>query len=98
VCPRCRSYDWDTLEASGRGEVYSYTVNHHPKVPAFDYPLLVALIALEEGPRLVSNLIGVDPADVTVGMPVEVDFVEYDPELTLPVFRPAAPAAEKADR
>ena len=87
MCPQCHSFEWDTVEASGRGTVYSFVVNHYPQVPAFDYPLVVALIELEEGTRLVSDLVGVDPADVQVGLPVQVEFVEFDPELTLPQFR-----------
>jgi uncharacterized OB-fold protein len=88
MCPHCRSLEWDTVVASGRGLVYSYVINHHPQVPAFDYPLAVGLIELEEGTRLVSDLVGVDPGAVHVGMAVEVDFVAFDDELTLPVFRP----------
>jgi uncharacterized OB-fold protein/acyl dehydratase len=89
MCPYCRSLEWDTLASAGRGTVYSYVVNHHPQVGAFDYPLPVALVELEEGTRLVSNLVAVEVADVRVGMPVEVEFVAFDEELTLPVFRPA---------
>ena len=63
-------------------------VIHHPQVPAFDYPLVVALVELEEGTRLVSDLVDVAPEDVRVGMPVEVQFVACDPDLTLPLFRP----------
>lgn len=88
ACNRCGSYEWDTVEASGRGRVYSFVVNHYPQVPAFDYPLAVALIELEEGTRLVSNVIGCDPADVHIGMPVQAEFVQFDEELTLPQFRP----------
>ena len=88
VCPACRSYDWDTVEASGRGTVYSYVVNHYPQVPAFDYPLPVGLIELEEGTRLVANLVGIDPGDVSVGMPVAVEWQDHDPDLSLPAFRP----------
>lgn len=90
MCPRCQSLDWDTVEAGGGGTVYSYVINHHPQVPAFDYPLVIVLVELEEGTRLVSNVIDVDPADVHVGMPVEVLFEKVDDELTLPLFRPAA--------
>jgi uncharacterized OB-fold protein len=90
VCPSCHSFDWDTVEASGRGTVYSYVINHHPPFPAFDYPLAVALIELEEGTRLVSNVVGIDPEAIEVGQDVEVDFVRYDDELTLPVFRPVS--------
>jgi uncharacterized OB-fold protein/acyl dehydratase len=89
MCPRCQSLEWDTVEASGRGTVYSFVINHHPQVPSFDYPLVIALVELEEGTRLVSNVLGVDPADVHVGMPVEVTFEAVDDELTLPLFRPA---------
>jgi uncharacterized OB-fold protein len=88
MCEQCRSFDWDTVEASGRGVVYSFVVNHYPQVAAFDYPLLVGLIELAEGTRLVANIIGVEPADVSVGMAVEVEFVDHDDELTLPAFRP----------
>lgn len=88
MCPYCRSLRWDTVDASGRGTVYSYVVNHYPQVPAFDYPLVVGLIELEEGTRLVSNIIGVQPEAVRVGMPVQVEFVDFDAELTLPQFRP----------
>ena len=88
ACAACGSFDWDTLEASGRGTVYSFTVNHHPQVPAFDYPLVVGLIELEEGVRLVANVIGVEPDDVEVGLPVRVEFTVFDDELTLPQFRP----------
>ena len=88
ACPSCGSFDWDALEASGRGTVYSYTVNHHPQVPAFDYPLVVGLIELEEGVRLVANVIGIEPDDVEIGIPVQVEFTVFDDELTLPQFRP----------
>jgi uncharacterized OB-fold protein/acyl dehydratase len=90
VCPYCRSLEWNTLEASGRGSVYSFVVNHHPQIPAFDYPLAVGLIELEEGTRLVSDIVGIDPSDVKVGMLVQAEFLECDADLTLPVFRPVA--------
>jgi uncharacterized OB-fold protein/acyl dehydratase len=89
MCSVCRSLEWDTVEASGRGTVYSFVVNHHPQVAAFDYPLVVALIELEEGTRLVSNVVGVDRHEVHIGMPVEVELVAFDDELTLPQFHPA---------
>ncbi|HVV35942.1 MAG TPA: bifunctional MaoC family dehydratase N-terminal/OB-fold nucleic acid binding domain-containing protein [Acidimicrobiales bacterium] len=88
MCPACHSLEWDTVESAGRGTVYSFVVNHYPQVPAFDYPLVVAVIALDEGTRLVSNLVGVDPADVTIGMAVECEMVQFDDELTLPQFHP----------
>jgi uncharacterized OB-fold protein/acyl dehydratase len=89
MCPNCQSLEWDTVASSGRGEVYSFIVPHHPQVPMFEYPYVVAVIALEEGTRLISNVIDIDPADVEIGMAVEVRFVAVDDELTLPLFSPA---------
>jgi uncharacterized protein len=94
ACPVCQSFDWDTVEACGRGTVYSFVVNHYPQVPAFDYPLAVGLIELEEGTRLIANVTGIDPADIAIGLPVQVEFVDHDDELTLPAFRPAGPASK----
>ncbi|WP_102419840.1 Zn-ribbon domain-containing OB-fold protein [Mycobacterium sp. 4858] len=89
MCPHCRSLDWDTVESSGRGTVYSYVMPHEPKFPFFEYPYVVALVELEEGVRLVSNLTGIDPADVRTGMPVEVYYQGFDNDLVLHQFRPA---------
>ncbi|WP_436497938.1 bifunctional MaoC family dehydratase N-terminal/OB-fold nucleic acid binding domain-containing protein [Actinokineospora sp. HUAS TT18] len=88
-CPHCQSFDWDTVEASGSATLHSYVVAHHPKHPAFEYPLVIAVVDLAEGTRLVTNLVGVDAADVTIGMPLTLDWLDADPDLTLPVFRPA---------
>ena len=85
-CAHCRSFEWDTLTASGRGTIYSFVVNHYPQVPAFDYPLVVALVELEEGTRLVANVAGISPGDVAIGMPVVAGFEAFDDDLTLPVF------------
>ncbi|WP_343466778.1 bifunctional MaoC family dehydratase N-terminal/OB-fold nucleic acid binding domain-containing protein [Rhodococcus aetherivorans] len=90
MCGRCRSLEWDTVDASGRGTVYSFVVNHHPRIPGFEYPLVVATIELEEGTRLIANMTGVEPHAVEIGMAVELDWIDADAELTLPAFRPAA--------
>ena len=87
MCGECGSLEWDTVRASGRGEVFTYVVFHHPSVPAFETPYVVALIQLEEGTRLVSNVIGIPPEDVRIGMPVEVTFERVDDDLILPLFR-----------
>ena len=68
-CAVCGSYEWHAKEASGRGTVYSYVVNHYPQVPAFDYPLPIGLIELEEGTRLVADLVDVDPTRCASGCP-----------------------------
>ena len=65
------------IESSGRGTVYSYVMPHEPRFPFFDYPYIVVLVQLAEGVRLVSNLCEIDPADVTVGMPVEVFYRDF---------------------
>jgi uncharacterized OB-fold protein len=69
--------------------VHSYVVPHHPQLPMFPTPYVVVLVDLEEGTRLVSNLIDIAPEKVAVGMPVELVMVAVDDELTLPLFRPA---------
>lgn len=88
ACPHCHAFAWSALRASGRGRVFSYVVAHHPAIPPFEYPNAIALIELDEGVRLVSNLVGIDPADVTIDLPVEVEFTRVDEELVLPLFRP----------
>ncbi|UUU23370.1 bifunctional MaoC family dehydratase N-terminal/OB-fold nucleic acid binding domain-containing protein [Streptomyces sp. DSM 40750] len=95
-CNACGSPEWDTVEASGDGTVHSYVVMHHPPFPAFDPPFAVGLIELAEGVRIVSNVIGVPYDKVRIGMPVRLEFVRYDEELELPVFR-AEETAEAAD-
>jgi 3-oxo-4,17-pregnadiene-20-carboxyl-CoA hydratase alpha subunit len=89
MCPSCRSLEWDAVRASGRGTVHSFVVPHHPRLPAFPEPYVVALIDLEEGTRLVSNLVGVAPADVWIGMPVALRVSRPDGEQALPLFEAA---------
>ena len=96
VCPSCHSFEWDTLQASGRGTVYSFVVMHYPEVPPFDHPNPIGLIELEEGTRLVAQLVGVKPAEVQIGQAVEVVFNTFDGDLMLPQFRLATAAATVA--
>jgi uncharacterized OB-fold protein len=88
MCPECRSLDVETVELSGRGTLYSYALLHHPQHPAFEYPVFAALVDLEEGVRLVSNLVGVERDEIRIGMPLQVEFVETDGGHRIPVFRP----------
>jgi uncharacterized OB-fold protein len=90
MCWKCQSLEWDHVAASGKGIVYSYVVVHRPPFPGYEYPLVVAVIELEEGTRIVSNLVGIDPKDVEIGMPVKVSIENVDEELKLPLFRPAS--------
>jgi len=91
-CDHCGSYEWHPLEASGKGTVYSYVVNHHPQVPAFDYPLPLGLIELEEGTRLVAEIVDCPLEQIEVGMAVTVTWIDADDELSLPGFKPASTA------
>jgi uncharacterized OB-fold protein len=88
MCPECRSLDVEVVELSGRGVVYSYALLHHPQHPAFEYPVLAVLIDLDEGIRIVSNVVGVEPDQVRIGLPVQVEFVSTDGDHRVPVFRP----------
>ena len=91
VCPSCHSFEWDTVEASGRGTVYSFVVMHYPEVAPFDHPNPIVLVELEEGTRLISQIVGIKPADVKIGQAVQVEFNSFnDGELVLPQFRPVA--------
>ncbi|MFJ1955290.1 bifunctional MaoC family dehydratase N-terminal/OB-fold nucleic acid binding domain-containing protein [Streptomyces microflavus] len=91
-CNACAGQEWDTVEASGEGTVFSHVVMHHPSFPAFDPsgeggPYAVALIELAEGVRIVGNVTGVPYDKVRVGLPVRLEFLRADPDLELPVFR-----------
>jgi uncharacterized protein len=89
MCPACGAEKQDWIVASGQGTVFSYVVHHHPKVPGKQPPFVVALVELDEGVRMLGELIDVDPAAVEIGMPVEVALTRIDDELTLPFWRPA---------
>lgn len=82
-----KSEQTDYVVASGRGTVFSYVVHHAPKVPGRQLPFVVALVELEEGVRMLGELRGIDPADVQVGLPVQVEFEKLDDEATLPVWQ-----------
>lgn len=93
VCPHCLSADVEWFTASGRGRLHSFTVVHRGlKYPPLPTPYVLALIELDEGPRLMSNLVGIDPdpARIRCDMPVVVEWADVTAEATLPRFRPAA--------
>ena len=89
MCPVCHSLEFDMAELAGTGLVYSYAVLRHPRNPKFTYPLVTALVELDEGIRLVTNLVDVEPGDVKIGMAVRVIFVPTEHEMSIPVFTPA---------
>lgn len=90
MCSHCQSLQWMEMISSGRGRVHSYTVVHHPSTPPFDYPNAIALIELDEGVRFISQLVGVDPADIHIGMEVVARCEQVGAGLVLPLFRPAS--------
>jgi uncharacterized OB-fold protein len=76
---------------SGRGQVASFIIIHHPPIPWLEMPIVVGLVELEEGPRIASNICEIPPDMVELGMQVEVFFEPtVDATLGVPLFRPAA--------
>lgn len=98
VCPRCGSGEAAWEQVSGRGAVHSYVVVRRATHPVFapDVPYAVVLVELggTDGIRIPSRLVGVAPEAVSIGMAVEVDFVDVTPDCAVPVFRPAPAAGE----
>jgi uncharacterized OB-fold protein len=94
VCVHCGSPHVDWVEASGRGTVHTFTVIHQQGMPGWrdEVPYVAAIIDLDEGVRMTSNVIDTDPAAVSVGLPVEVAFVD-EGMYVLPRFRPASRAS-----
>jgi uncharacterized OB-fold protein len=87
-CPRCQSETLDWVESSGRGTVYSLTTVYRPQRPEFEVPYTVAIVELEEGFHMLTNLVDCAIEDRSIGMPVEVTFQKMSDEITLPMFRP----------
>ncbi len=89
-CPACASKEISVFAASGKATLYSYIINerHHP---AFDGPYSIGVVQLEEGPRMMSNIINVPqtPEALILDMPLEVTFENLDDEISLPYFQPA---------
>lgn len=90
LCTTCGSADLDWVEASGRGSVFTYTIARRATHPAFAdrVPYVIAVVELEEGPKLTTNIVGVDPDDVRIDMPVVVTYEDAD-DVSLVNFRPA---------
>jgi uncharacterized protein len=91
-CPSCGSKNVSVTKASGKGKLYSYIINHLP-TPGFTPPFAIAVIELEEGPRMMSNIVDCEqtPEALVLDMPVEVTFEKMSDEITLPMFKPAKP-------
>lgn len=91
LCSGCLSADAEWVAVSGRGEIYSFNVMHQVYHPGFAaaVPYAVVLVKLAEGPKMISNVVGIDAHAVRIGMPVRVVFEQLSDDITLPKFTPA---------
>lgn len=91
ICPKCHSgvYQWAAI--SGRGSVYTYTIIHRAPTPAYqaDAPYVIAHVTLEEGPRMIANMVGINPDDVKIGMPVHITYFHVGDGKSLFAFAPS---------
>jgi uncharacterized OB-fold protein len=92
LCPACLSAATRWVRASGRGTVYTYTVTHQNQAPGFrgELPYVLAVVELDEGVRMTTNVVGCPPDAVRIGMPVEIVYDDVTPEITLTKFRPVS--------
>jgi uncharacterized protein len=86
MCPSCGADKQDYVVASGRGTVYSFVVHHAPAVPGKTLPFVVALVELDEGVRMIAELVDVEPAAVSIDMPVRLALTKIDEDLTMPYW------------
>ena len=89
MCPECNSFEWAWVRSSGRGTVYTWTVVVRALHPAFAdaTPMAPVVVEMEEGVRLLSNMLDCPPDALKIGMPVEIAYEVVTPEVTLPRFR-----------
>ncbi|MGH7848318.1 MAG: Zn-ribbon domain-containing OB-fold protein [Candidatus Binatia bacterium] len=92
TCPKCLSTQWEWSKSSGKGKIYSFGVYHRLYHKGFeaDLPYALVVVQLDEGPRVMSNVVGCAPDKLTCDMPVEVVFDDVTEETTLYKFRPVA--------
>lgn len=91
ICPHCGSGDLAWTDVSGRATLYSFTIARKATARpwAEDVPYVIAIVELEEGPRMTSNIVGCPVDDVRIGMPLIASFQDVSDEITLVMFRPA---------
>ena len=96
-CSNCWSNDIRWVQSSGKGTVWTFTITYQNRTPGFDSaPYVLALVELEEGVKMFTNIVECDPPQVSIGMPVEVSFVQASDQITIPYFKPASPSASTA--
>ena len=86
MCGQCQSLEWDSIESTLDGEIFSFTEMHYPKFPGYQYPLICAVISLSEGTRIVANVVGCEPEDVKIGLKVKGKVEQIDEKTMLPQF------------
>ena len=89
MCDACHGSEMGHVAASGKGTLHTFTVIHYPQFPGYAFPIIAALVDLEEGTRLMSNLVECKPEDVQIGMAVQGFVQRGEDGMKLPVFRPA---------
>ena len=91
ICPRCYSNDTEWILACGNGRIYTYAVYHQAFHDSFrdDLPYVTAIVELNEGSHLLTNIVGCNHEEIKCDMPVEVLWEDVNEEFTLPKFRPA---------
>ena len=96
ACYECGSLEHKWVQMSGRAALYTWTVAHPPLLPYFQQraPWPIAVVQLDEGPRLVTNITGIDPERYEIGMPLEAAFEDIGDNVTLVVFRPIGDTSE----
>lgn len=89
-CTSCGARELAWVRVSGKGTVYTYTVARRPTHAAFVdlVPYVIAVVELEEGPRMTTNVVGTSPEEVSIGMPVRAAFQDVDDEISLVMFEP----------
>jgi uncharacterized OB-fold protein len=92
-CPHCASRDVEIFAASGRATLYSYVINHRPRPDIGGSPHSIAIVALAEGPRMMTNIVDCPqtPEALQLDMPLQVVFQKLSDDISLPQFRPASP-------
>src|SRR6056297_1143604 len=94
LCSHCGGRGLHWRPATGSGRVATFTVFRHPVSPAYETPYVVALVDLEEGPRMMSHIVGCEPESVEVGAAVTLSFEAWSESLSMPVFQLAVSPAE----
>ena len=90
-CPKCGGREVEVYAASGRATLYSYVINHRPRPDIGTAPHSIAVVALEEGPRMMTNIVGCPqtPEALQLDMPLKVTFAKQNDDISLPLFEPA---------